>query len=53
MEMREETAGFVRSFAISQFDKNHSFAEDRQRASADSKDCIIPHVQLAKVIQLK
>lgn len=30
MEMRQEMAGFVRSFALNQFHKKHSFSEDSQ-----------------------
>ena len=49
MEMREENADFVRSFAISQFDKQHSFEEDHQQKAMKNKGSIVPHVQLAKV----
>lgn len=30
MEMRQEMAGFVRSFALNQFHKKHSFSEDAE-----------------------
>ncbi|XP_076249379.1 coiled-coil domain-containing protein 93 isoform X2 [Calliopsis andreniformis] len=34
METREETAEFVRSFALNQFHKKHSFSEDAETAKA-------------------
>lgn len=48
METREETADFVRSFALNQFYKKHSFIEDAGAAKAN-KDNLIRNIQLVKV----
>ncbi|XP_076181266.1 coiled-coil domain-containing protein 93 isoform X2 [Ptiloglossa arizonensis] len=47
METREETADFVRSFALNQFYKKHSFIEDAGAAKAN-KDNLIRNIQLVK-----
>ncbi|XP_054004412.1 coiled-coil domain-containing protein 93 [Hylaeus anthracinus] len=47
METREETADFVRSFALNQFHKKHSFAEDAGTAKA-VKENLIRNIQLVK-----
>ncbi|XP_024945333.1 coiled-coil domain-containing protein 93 isoform X2 [Cephus cinctus] len=46
MEKREETGDLVRSFAISQFDKNYSFLEDHDKVI--EKKTIIPYIKSAK-----
>lgn len=48
METREGTADFVRSFALNQFDKKHSFVEDASTAAA-VKENLIRNIQLVKV----
>ena len=47
METREGTADFVRSFALNQFDKKHSFVEDASTAAA-VKENLIRNIQLVK-----
>ncbi|XP_076665219.1 coiled-coil domain-containing protein 93 [Andrena cerasifolii] len=47
METREGTADFVRSFALNQFDKKHSFVEDASTAAA-AKENLIRNIQLVK-----
>ncbi|XP_017885642.1 coiled-coil domain-containing protein 93 isoform X2 [Ceratina calcarata] len=47
METREETSEFVRSFALSQFRKKHSFSEDKETAQA-TKENLIRNIQLVK-----
>ncbi|CAK9825466.1 Coiled-coil domain-containing protein 93 [Anthophora retusa] len=47
METREETADFVRSFALNQFHKKHSFAEDVGTAQT-VKENLIKNIQLVK-----
>ncbi|XP_012137566.1 coiled-coil domain-containing protein 93 isoform X2 [Megachile rotundata] len=47
METREETADFVRSFALNQFHKKHSFVEDAGTAKA-VKENLIKNIQLVK-----
>ncbi|XP_015121471.1 coiled-coil domain-containing protein 93 isoform X2 [Diachasma alloeum] len=46
IEMRKETAGFVREFAINQFDKVHSL--DGKSGSEDAKESIEVNIQLAR-----
>lgn len=48
METREETADFVRSFALSQFHKKHSFVEDSSIAQT-GKENLIKSIHLIKV----
>ncbi|XP_066590902.1 coiled-coil domain-containing protein 93 isoform X2 [Prorops nasuta] len=43
MEMRKETAGFLRDFAINQFNKRHCFSEDKAN-SISSKENIIKNI---------
>ncbi|XP_076623861.1 coiled-coil domain-containing protein 93 isoform X1 [Colletes latitarsis] len=47
METREETANFVRSFALDQFHKKHSFTEDAGTAKT-VKDNLVRNIQLVK-----
>ncbi|KOX80325.1 Coiled-coil domain-containing protein 93 [Melipona quadrifasciata] len=47
METREETADFVRSFALSQFHKKHSFSEDLSAAQG-VKENLIKNIHLIK-----
>ncbi|XP_068988881.1 coiled-coil domain-containing protein 93 isoform X1 [Bombus flavifrons] len=47
METREETADFVRSFALSQFHKKHSFVEDSSIAQT-GKENLIKSIHLIK-----
>lgn len=47
MEMREEMGDFVRSFAISQFDKNYRFAEDEEKA--ERKENVASNIKTVKV----
>ncbi|XP_012254186.2 coiled-coil domain-containing protein 93 isoform X1 [Athalia rosae] len=48
MEMREEMGDFVRSYAISQFDKNYAFAEDNECAT--KKQNIIQNIKIVKQV---
>lgn len=48
METREETADFVRSFALNQFHKKHSFSEDAGTTKA-AKENLIKNIHLVKV----
>jgi len=48
MEMRQEMAGFVRSFALNQFHKKHSFSEDSEIGTT-VKENIIQNLRLVKV----
>lgn len=48
MEMRQEMAGFVRSFALNQFHKKHSFSEDSDNKTA-TKENMIRNLRLVKV----
>lgn len=48
METREETADFVRSFALSQFHRKHSFSEDPSAAQG-VKENLIKNIHLIKV----
>lgn len=48
METREETADFVRSFALSQFHKKHSFVQDSSIAET-GKENLIKSIRLIKV----
>ncbi|XP_006565055.2 coiled-coil domain-containing protein 93 isoform X2 [Apis mellifera] len=45
METREQTADFVRSFALSQFNKKHSFSEDSYTTQV-VKENLIKNIQL-------
>lgn len=45
METREETSEFVRSFALSQFHKKHSFSEDKETAV---KENLLKNIQTVK-----
>ncbi|XP_043278281.1 coiled-coil domain-containing protein 93 isoform X2 [Venturia canescens] len=45
MEMREERASYLRSFAIEQFNKHHKFSDDHPELPVDD---IIPNVQMVK-----
>ncbi|XP_043257367.1 coiled-coil domain-containing protein 93 isoform X2 [Colletes gigas] len=47
METREETADFVRSFALNQFHKKHTFVEDAGTAKI-VKDNLVRNIQLVK-----
>nr|XP_034186280.1 coiled-coil domain-containing protein 93 isoform X1 [Osmia lignaria] len=47
METREETADFVRSFALNQFHKRHSFSEDPGATKA-AKENLIKNIHLVK-----
>ncbi|XP_031837895.2 coiled-coil domain-containing protein 93 [Nomia melanderi] len=47
METREEMADFVRSFALNQFHKKHSFTEDTGNATAIQEN-LIRNIQLVK-----
>ncbi|KOC71140.1 Coiled-coil domain-containing protein 93 [Habropoda laboriosa] len=47
METREETADFVRSFALNQFHKKHSFAEDAGTTQT-VKENLTKNIQLVK-----
>lgn len=48
METREEMAEFVRSFALNQFHKKHSFVEDAGTAKT-VKENLTRNIQLVKV----
>jgi len=48
MEMRQEMAGFVRSFALNQFHKKHSFSEDSEIGTI-AKENIVRNLRLVKV----
>lgn len=48
METREQTADFVRSFALSQFNKKHSFSEDSYTTQI-VKENLIKNIQLITV----
>lgn len=48
METREETADFVRSFALNQFHKKHSFSEDTSTVQL-VQESLIKNIQLVKV----
>lgn len=48
MEMRQEMASFVRSFALNQFHKKHSFSENPE-IEAVAKHNTIKHIRLVKV----
>lgn len=50
METREQTADFVRSFALSQFNKKHSFSEDSYTTQV-VKENLIKNIQLITVKQ--
>ncbi|XP_032664099.1 coiled-coil domain-containing protein 93 isoform X2 [Odontomachus brunneus] len=47
MEMRQETASFVRSFALNQFHKKHSFSEDSE-AERTAKENMIKNLRSVK-----
>lgn len=47
MEMREETADFLRSFAIIQFEKQHTKENDETDSNADS---LVSNIRMAKVL---
>ncbi|KAH0950077.1 hypothetical protein HN011_007175 [Eciton burchellii] len=47
MEMRQEMAGFVRSFALNQFHKKHSFSEDSE-VGTTVKENIVQNLCLVK-----
>lgn len=47
MEMREETADFLRSFAIAQFEKQHT--KDSNDETDSSADNLVSNIRLAKV----
>ncbi|EZA53949.1 hypothetical protein DMN91_012005 [Ooceraea biroi] len=47
MEMRQEMAGFVRSFALNQFHKKHSFSEDAE-IGATANENVIRNLRLVK-----
>ena len=49
MKTREQMAGFVRSFSVGQFDKSHSFAEDKKDQAAGKIENMIPNIMLVKV----
>lgn len=51
METREETADFVRSFALSQFHKKHSFSEDASTVQTTTEN-MIKNIQLVQVRQI-
>ena len=42
-------AGFVRSFSVGQFDKNHSFVEDRKDQAAGKIENMLPNIMAVKV----
>ncbi|KAK2581686.1 hypothetical protein KPH14_002175 [Odynerus spinipes] len=44
MEMREEMAGFVRSFALNQFHKKHSFSEDENDVAVAAKENMVLNI---------
>lgn len=48
MEMRQEMAGFVRSFALNQFHKKHFFTEDDEVKETGNKN-VIRNLCLIKV----
>lgn len=48
MEMRQEMAGFVRSFALNQFNKKHSFSESIENGATTNKT-VIKNIHLVKV----
>lgn len=48
MEMRQEMADFVRTFALNQFHKKHSFSEDSE-IGAKANDNIVRNLRLVKV----
>lgn len=48
MEMRQEMAGFVRSFALNQFHKKHSFSEDSE-IGATTNENIVRNLRSVKV----
>lgn len=50
MKTREQMAGFVRSFAVSQFEKNHSSADERKDSASGKIENMIPNIMLVKVI---
>lgn len=47
MEMRQEMAGFVRSFALNQFYKKHSLSENFESGATTNK--IVKNLHLVKV----
>lgn len=47
MEMRQEMAGFVRSFALNQFNKKHSFSEHVENGATTNKT-VIKNLHLIK-----
>ncbi|KAL6438229.1 hypothetical protein ACFW04_004435 [Cataglyphis niger] len=47
MEMRQEMAGFVRSFALNQFNKKHSFSENIENGAITNKT-VIKNIHLVK-----
>ncbi|XP_014611206.1 PREDICTED: coiled-coil domain-containing protein 93 isoform X1 [Polistes canadensis] len=48
MEMRKEMAGFVRSFALNQFNKKHFFLEDENRIAVAAKKNMMQNILLVK-----
>lgn len=44
MEMRKEMAGFVRSFALNQFHKKHSFLEDENDVTIAAKENMVQNI---------
>lgn len=48
METRQEMAGFVRSFALNQFHKKHSFSEDSESETV-AKENMIRNLRAVKV----
>lgn len=48
MEMRQEMTGFVRSFALNQFHKKHSFSEDSEAATT-ARENMIRNLRSVKV----
>lgn len=52
MKTREQMAGFVRSFAVSQFEKNHSSVDDQKDPTLGKIENMIPNIMLVKVFKI-
>lgn len=48
METRKETAGFVRAFALNQFDKAHTLSDSTKTEAPEDNDDIGQHIQSAQ-----
>ncbi|XP_043467403.1 coiled-coil domain-containing protein 93 [Leptopilina heterotoma] len=50
MKTREQMAGFVRSFAVSQFEKTHSSVDDQKDPTLGKIENMIPNIMLVKKV---